>query len=164
MAEAQIAAYRRFGSDSIRIFTDLFPFAEAMGATVKLPVDETADLDQPAISDVSQIDQLQPANPYIDGRLPVQIEAMKYLVDKVGDEIGCSVGVVGAFTNAFFLLGVEKTLSLLHKDPESVHKLCKVSLETSKAYAAAAMELGLTPAISEPMSSCTCLLYTSRCV
>lgn len=155
LAEAQIAAYRRFGSDSIRIFTDLFPFAEAMGATVKLPLDETADLDQPAISDVSQIDQLQPANPYTDGRLPVQIEAMKYLVDKVGDEIGCSVGVVGAFTNAFFLLGVEKTLSLLHKDPESVHKLCKVSLETSKAYAAAAMELGLTPAISEPMSSCT---------
>ncbi len=63
LAEAQIAAYRRFGSDSIRIFTDLFPFAEAMGATVKLPLDETADLDQPAISDVSQIDQLQPANP-----------------------------------------------------------------------------------------------------
>lgn len=155
LAQAQIASYRRFGYDSIRIFTDLFPWAEAMGAKVKYPDDATADLDQPAIQDVSQIDTLAPADPYQDGRLPVQLEAMKYLIDEVGDEIGCSCGIVGPFTNAFFLLGVEKTMSLIYKDPEAVHKLCKVSLETSKAYAAAAMKLGLTPTISEPMSSCT---------
>ena len=28
LAQAQIAAYRRFGYDSLRIFTDLFPWAE----------------------------------------------------------------------------------------------------------------------------------------
>lgn len=155
LAKAQISSYRRFGYDSIRIFTDLFPWAEAMGATVKFPDDDTADLDQPAISDVSQIGSLEPANPYRDGRLPVQLDAMKYLVDEVGTEIGCSCGIVGAFTNAFFLMGVDKTLSMLRKDPESVHKLCRVSLETVKAYAAAAMDIGITPAISEPMSSCT---------
>lgn len=155
LAKAQIAAYRRFGYDSIRIFTDLFPWAEAMGAKVKYPADNTADLEQPAIQDESQIDSLQPADPYKDGRLPVQLEAMKYLVDEVGDEIGCSCGVVGPFTNAFFLMGVKETLGLMHKNPEAVHKLCRVSLETCKAYAAASVNLGLTPAISEPMSSST---------
>lgn len=155
LAQAQVAAYRRFGYDSIRIFTDLFPWAEAMGATVKYPDDDTADLDKPAISDVSQIDTLRPADPYKDGRLPVQLDAMKYLLDEVKGEIGCSCGVVGAFTNAFFLMGVNKTLSMLRKDPESVHRLCRISLETVKAYAAAAMDIGLTPTISEPMSSCT---------
>ena len=136
LAKAQIAAYRRFGYDSIRIFTDLFPWAEAMGAKVKYPADNTADLEQPAIQDESQIDSLQPADPFKDGRLPVQLEAMKYLVDEVGDEIGCSCGVVGPFTNAFFLMGVKETLGLMHKNPEAVHKLCRVSLETCKAYAA----------------------------
>lgn len=155
LAQAQIAAYRRFGYDSLRIFTDLFPWAEAMGAKVNFPEDNTADLDKPAITDVSMIDRLEPADPYKDGRLPIQVEAMKYLVDEVGGEIGCSVGVVGPFTNAFFLIGVENTMRLILKDPESIHKLCKVSLETSKAYAAAAIDAGLTPAISEPMSSCT---------
>ena len=155
LAAAQVASYRRFGYDSIRIFTDLFPWAEAMGAKIKFPEDETADLEHPAIQDVSQIDALTPADPRKDGRLPVQLEAMKYLLDEVGEEIACSCGVVGAFTNAFFLMGVEKTLKMLHRDPESVHRLCRVSLETVKAYAAAAMAIGLTPTISEPMSSCT---------
>lgn len=155
LAKAQIASYHRFGYDSIRIFTDLFPWAEAMGAKVIKPEDNTADLGQPAIADVGEIGRLKAADPYKDGRLPVQLEAMKYLIDEMGDEIGCSFGVVGPFSNAFFLLGVEKTLTCLRKDPDAVHKLCQISLETIKAYTAAAMEIGLTPAISEPLSSCT---------
>lgn len=155
LAKAQIASYRHYGYDSVRIFTDLFPWAEAMGATVKYPDDETADLDQPAISTIEQIDTLRPADPYKDGRLPMQLDAMKYLVDEVGTEIGGSCGVVGAFTNAFFLMGVNKVLEMTYKNPEALHKLCRVSLETVKAYAGAAIDAGVTPAISEPMSSCT---------
>ena len=80
---------------------------------------------------------------------------MKYLIDEVGNEVGCSGGVVGPFTNAFFLLGVDQTLKLINKDPEAVHALCRVSLETCKNFADAIIKLGLTPTISEPMSSCT---------
>ena len=155
LAQAQIASYRRFGYDSIRIFTDLFPWAEAMGATVVKPDDNTADLDKPAISDISQIDKLRPANPLKDGRLPVQLDAMRYLVDEMGDEIGCSFGVVGAFTNAFFLIGVEKGLVSIRKHPDAVHRLCRISLETIKAFVEEGIKIGLTPAISEPLSSCT---------
>lgn len=155
LATAQIASYKKFGYDSVRIFTDLFPWAEAMGATIKFPDDYTADLLKPAIDNEADIDRLCPADPYKDGRLPVHLDAMKYLRDEVGDEVGCSAAIVGAFTNAFFLLGVDKTLKLIHKNPEAVHKLCQVSLETCIRYAEATMEIGLIPAISEPMSSCT---------
>lgn len=155
LAQAQIASYRRFGYDSIRIFTDLFPWAEAMGAQVDCPEDNTADLAEPAISDIRRMDTLRAADPYRDGRLPVQLEAMKYLLDEVGEEIACSCGVVGPFTNAFFLIGVEKALTMLYKNPEAIHALCSISLETLKAYAEAAMKIGVTPTISEPMSSCT---------
>lgn len=155
IAEAQMAAYHKFGCDSLRIFTDLFPWAEAMGATVSFPDDDTADLVKPAISRVEDIDKLHSANPYKDGRLPVQLEAMKYLRELAKDEIKCSAGIVGAFTNAFFLLNTNETLKLIRKNPEAVHKLCRVSLETCKAYAKAALDIGLNPTISEPMSSCT---------
>ena len=106
-----------------------------MGAKVKFPEDDTADLEAPAINDVSEIDKLRPADPYKDGRLPVHLEAMKYLRDAVEGEIGCSCGIPGAFTNAFFLMGVDKTLNMLRKNPEPVHRLCKISMETIKAYA-----------------------------
>lgn len=155
IAQAQMAAYRRFGGDSMRVFTDLFTWAEAMGATVHCPEDGTADLDKPAITRIEDIDKLRPADPYKQGRLPVHLEAMKYLRELAKDEIKCSAGVVGPFTNAFFLFGVNETLKLIHKNPEAVHRLCKISLETCKAYAKATLDNGLALSISEPMSSCT---------
>lgn len=155
IAEAQMAAYRKFGCDSLRIFTDLFPWAEAMGATVTFPDDDTADLLKPAISRVEDIDTLRHADPYKDGRLPVQLDAMKYLRELAKDEIKCSAGIVGPFTNAFFLFGVNETVRLIYKNPEAVHKLCRVSLETCKAYAKAVLDIGLAPVISEPLSSST---------
>ena len=155
LAAAQVATYRRFGSDSVRIFTDLFAWAEAMGSKVTQPEDHTVDLDKPAIEDLSRIDALRPANPHKDGRLPIYLEAMDYLREAVGDEVPCSAGVVGPFTNFFFLYGVDESLRLMRKNPEAVHKLCRVSLDTCLAYMDAALDKGMSPTISEPMSSCT---------
>ena len=155
IADAQIASYRRFGYDGVRIFTDLFPWAEAMGAKVTFPEDDTADLLTPAIESAKDCKIIKPFDPFKDKRLPIHLEAMKYLVDEVGTEVGCSAGVVGPFTNAFFLIGVDKMLRLCIKDPDTVHYLCQVSLESMIAYGDAAMDIGLTPTISEPMSSCT---------
>lgn len=155
IAEAQFATYRKFGCDSLRIFTDLFAWAEAMGATVSFPDDNTADLAKPAINRIEDICKLRPANPYKDGRLPMYLDAMKYLCELAKDEIKCSAGIVGPFSNAFFLFGVNETLKLIHKNPEAVHELCRISLETCKAYLKAALDIGLNPTISEPMSSCT---------
>lgn len=155
IADAQIASYRRFGYDGVRIFTDLFPWAEAMGAKINFPLDNTADLAAPAINDIGQIDRLEAANPYKDGRLPIHIEAMKYLIDELGEVVPCSGGIVGPFTNAFFLLGIEKMSKLFFTNPEIIHRTCEVSLETCIRYAQAIIDAGLTPTISEPMSSCT---------
>ena len=155
IAKAQMASYERFGSDSLRVFTDLFTWCEAMGSTVDAPDDNTADLAKPAISSIGDIAKLRPADPYKDGRLPVHLEAMKWLKEYSEGIMGCSAGVVGPFTNSFFLIGVDEMLKMCHKNPEAVHRLNRISLETCKAYALAAMEIGLGPTISEPMSSCT---------
>ena len=88
IAEAQIAAYRLFGYDIIRIFTDLYTQAEAMGAEVHYPTDETAYLAAPAIRDITEIGRLRPADPYRDGNLPHHLEAMKIAVDTVGHGSG----------------------------------------------------------------------------
>lgn len=155
IAEAQIASYRKFGYDGVRVFTDLFPWAEAMGAKVIFPEDNTADLLEPAVLKLEDIDKLKPANPYKDGRLPIHIDAMKYLIEELGQEVPCAGGIVGPFTNAFFLVGVPTMTKLMFKNPELVHKLCVVSLQTCKNYVDAIVECGLTPTISEPMSSNT---------
>lgn len=155
IAEAQIAAYKKFHMDGLRVFTDLYAWAEAMGCELTFPEDNTADLLKPAIKNIDDIGKIKIANPYKDGRLPVYIEAMKYLVDKIGKEVACSGGIVGPFSNAFFLVGIENMTRLFFKNPEAVHKLCELSLQTCIEYAKVVMSLGLSITISEPLSSCT---------
>jgi uroporphyrinogen decarboxylase len=153
IAQAQVAAYRLFGYDIIRIFTDLYTQAEAMGATVCYPEDETAYLSAPAISDPVDIGRLQPADPHRDGNLPHHLEAMRRAVEKVGDQVAVTGAVTCPFTNASFLVGADRLARLMMRSPESVHQLCEVSLATNLAYAGAIIDAGCTPSLTDAMSS-----------
>ena len=155
LADAVISTHKRFFTDGAKIFTDLFTLSEAMGAKMKFPEDDTVDLLEPAIKDVSQIHMLEPVNPYKDARLPIHIEAMKYVQDEIGHEVPCTALIVGPFTSAFFLIGVEKMTKLMIRNPEAVHKLCELSLKSCINFAEAAMKQGVGISIAEPMSSCT---------
>lgn len=153
IAQAQVAAYRHFGYDIIRIFTDLYTQAEAMGATVAYPEDETAYLAAPAVSDPAQIERLQPADPLKDGNLPHHLEAMRWAVDEVGHEVAVTGAVTCPFTNASFLVGADRLARLMMRDPESVHRLCEISLATNLAYVEAMINAGCTPSLTDAMSS-----------
>ncbi|HEY6839351.1 MAG TPA: uroporphyrinogen decarboxylase family protein [Geobacteraceae bacterium] len=155
LAEAQVAAYRLFGYDVIRVFTDLYVQAEAMGARVKVPEDETAYLDAPAIATLSAIDGLRPLNPHRDGLLPVHLEAMRRVVDAVGHEVPVTGALCAPFTTASLLIGAEQIVRLTLKDPEAVHRLCRIALESCLAYAEAIIDSGATPSLTDPMASST---------
>ncbi len=153
LAKAQIASYRLFKYDIIRIFTDLYTQAEAMGAKVHYPEDETAYLEAPVINTAAEIDRLQPVDPYRDGNLPHHLEAMKIAVDEVGKEVAVTGALTGPFTNASFLIGSETLLRLTLKDPEAVHRLCEVSLQSNIRFADAIFAAGCTPSLTDAMSS-----------
>ena len=155
IARAHIAAYKLFKYDIIRIFTDLYTQAEAMGARIRYPEDETAYLERPAVTDISEIDSFEPADPYRDGNLSQHLEAMKIAVDEVGAEVPVTGAVTCPFTNASLLIGAENLVRLTLKNPEAVHKLCRLSLETSLRYVEAIIAAGCTPSLTDAMSSCT---------
>jgi uroporphyrinogen decarboxylase len=155
IAEAQIASYQRFGYDVIRVFTDLYTLAEAMGARVHYPEDETAYLEAPAISAVEEIPRLEPADPLTDGNLPSHLEAMQRVVAAVGHEVPVTGAVTCPFTTASFLIGTENLVRLTLKDPEAVHRLCRLALESAIRYAGAIIARGCTPSLTDPMSSST---------
>jgi uroporphyrinogen decarboxylase len=155
IAEAQIAAYRLFGYDIIRIFTDLYTQAEAMGAKVHYPMDETAYLAAPAVADIEEIGRLRPADPHRDPNLRQHLEAMKMAVDAVGKEVAVTGAVTCPFTNASFLIGAESLARLMLKEPGAVHRLCELSLETNLRYAEAIIDAGCIPSLTDAMSSST---------
>ncbi|SMG14311.1 uroporphyrinogen decarboxylase family protein [Dethiosulfovibrio salsuginis] len=155
LADAVIATHRRFGGDGAKVFTDLFTVAEAMGAKIKFPDDDTADLLEPAIDSVSKIDSLEPIDPEKACRIPIQLKAMEMVVEEISSEVPCTALVVGPFTTAFFLVGVQNMTRLMIRDPESVDRLCELSLESTVRYVDAAIDRGMGISIAEPLSSCT---------
>jgi uroporphyrinogen decarboxylase len=155
LADAHVAAYRRFGYDNIRIFTDLYTQAEAMGAKIHYPDDETAYLAGPAITSVDQIASLRPVDPEKDGNLPHHLEAMEIAFQAVGREVPVTGALTGPFTTASFLIGTENLVRLTLRDPASVHRLCEVALQGSLAYARAILATGCTPSLTDAMCSTT---------
>jgi uroporphyrinogen decarboxylase len=155
IAEAQVAAYRRFGYDVIRIFTDLYTQAEAMGAKVYYPDDETAYLGEPAIRSVERIGALRPADPWRDGHLPYHLEAMALAFQAVGAEVPVNGALTGPFTTASFLIGADKLARLMIKHPDAVHQLCEVAYQSALLYAEAILSTGCTPSLTDAMCSAT---------
>ena len=151
IAKAHIATYKLFHYDNIRVFTDLYTQAEAMGSEVIYPEDETAYLGRPVIkldrkfSNLEEIDKLRPADPYKDGNLPEHLKAMKIVVDAVGKEVPVGGAVTVPFTNSSFLVGAETLVRLALKRPEAVYKFCKISLESNLRYVDAVIDAGVTP-------------------
>jgi uroporphyrinogen decarboxylase len=155
LACAHAVAYRRFRYDVIRVFTDLYVQAEAMGAKVRLPEDETAYLHEPAISNSSEVDRLAPADPEKDGCLPVHLEAVSRVVDDLGGEVAVTAAVTGPFTTSSFLVGTETLARLALREPAVVRRLCELSLETALRWSDAIIDAGASPSITDPMLSST---------
>jgi uroporphyrinogen decarboxylase len=155
LAGAQVAAYKRFGYDGIRIFTDLYIQAEAMGAKVHTPLDETAFLENPAVSNINRIDEIKPIEALKSGLLREHLDAMERALEAVGREVPVTGALTGPFTNASFLIGTENLVRLTIRKPETVHRLCEIALETSLNYAEAMLRAGCSPSLTDPMASST---------
>ncbi|BBB90536.1 MAG TPA: uroporphyrinogen decarboxylase family protein [Methylomusa anaerophila] len=155
IAKAQVESYKLFQYDVVRIFTDLYVQAEAMGAKVMYPLDETAHLESPAIKDIADIGRLQPPNPYKDGQLPEFLSAMKIALDEVGREVGVIGSVTCPFTTASFLIGTEQLTKLMLRDPQAAHKLCEIALDANLQWAQAILDTGCGVTLSDPVASST---------
>ncbi|MDR2825273.1 MAG: uroporphyrinogen decarboxylase family protein [Deltaproteobacteria bacterium] len=155
LARATVATWRRFGFDSVRVFTDLFIQPEAMGAKVRVPLDETAHLDAPAITKEEEIDSLSPHNPYKDGQLPALLEATRRTLEEIGQEVPVTCGLEGPFTLASLVAGADNLARWMVRKPETVHKLLGIVYESCRLLADAIIDIGSVPSLTCAMSSST---------
>jgi len=155
MAEAQIAAFRKYHPDSVGIGPGLFGIAEAMGTGLKFPEDGMPYVSEPVLQDYADFDRLSPADLHRDGRLPLYLEALKLINEQIGGQVVVGSSVGGPFTAAASLRGTENFLRDLRKNPEMAHRLLQLVTESALRYIDAVCDLGLKPSISEPTASGT---------
>lgn len=155
LAKNEINLYRTFGFDSAGGGPNLFGIAEAMGTVLAYPDNDMPYVDVPVVKKYEDIDKLEPVNPYKDGRLPLFLEAAKFIKQEIGSEVDISSDFGGPFTTAASLRGVDVFLRDTVRNPEWVHKLLNLATESIFNYIDAVCRIGVKPCISEPVASLT---------
>ncbi|MDY0290188.1 MAG: uroporphyrinogen decarboxylase family protein [Sphaerochaeta sp.] len=151
LATAQLTAWDIFQQDVIVVQSDNYYMAEAFGATVEYARNAMPILHGAVIEHPGDVKKLEPVNPRTDGRMPVYIEAIARISDKVGDQAAIRGCGTGPFVLAGHLCGIERLLMWmietdngLEDHSDALHRLFSVGLETLIQFATAQLEAGAT--------------------
>ncbi len=137
--------YERFQPDVVWLSADTWVTAEAMGATVAFPGPNQplAGAGGPCVKNAADIDRLPAPDPHSLGRMPLMLQAMRLLRQRLGDE----VFMVGCFDQSPFSLAcalaeINELMMRLVTDPPFVDALLERCIAHASAYAVALAAAG----------------------
>jgi len=153
MADLKIETYRQFGHDSLTIGPVLYGVAEALGVVLEFPMDSHPYVKECLELDYENIDLLPVCDSKKDGRLPIFLEGLEILIEEISDKVSIGSSVAGPFTTAATVIGIEKFLKDIRKNPQGVHALLDRVTKSVLNYMDAVMDLGIVPTIPDPVAS-----------
>lgn len=152
MLELEEYLFDTFGGDGAGVSTTLRGMAEAMGAEIAYFDNNIAQLKKPAIG-LKNIDSARLVDVDKDGRLPVILEGLKKVKDKLGDKVPVSGTVTGPFTIAAMVLGTEWLLMGMMKCPDKIKQLMEVITENNNRYIQRLIDMEVGIGFADPVSS-----------
>jgi len=129
-ARSHLEAVEKYGYDCILIDLDTTMLAEAMGARRDSTPGQPGHIAAPAIRSLEEAEDLVPADPETDGRIPVLLEAVRILARRTGGEIAIRGNADQcAFSLAALLRGMQEFLVDLLTEPDhpGIARLLEVS-------------------------------------
>lgn len=153
LGRSQLAAYERYGTDGIFIYSDMVAFAEAMGSTVSLSPDGIPHLDVPCIEKRGNISRAKRIGKGNLGRIAGWLEAVGLCYDAVGGEVPINFIVMAPFTLAALLRGTEAFLFDLIEAPSFAKELMELAKESMLELIDLAVLEGAVPAVADPLAS-----------
>jgi len=148
LTRALLAEFEAIGPDALAVGVDVYNVeAEAVGCTVTYY--EGNDTSIPGIKPGHHIvqvgDDLSQAkvpNPLKDGRMPVNLEAVRRVRREVGDNYWLRGAVSGPFSLATSLVGAESLFMACMDQPEWVHQLLGYAGRIIREYAQGYIDAG----------------------
>lgn len=141
-----------FGSDGVGLSTTLRGMAEAMGAEIAYFDNNIAQLKKPALT-LKNIEDARVVDVEKDGRLPIILNGLKMVKEKLGNKVPVSGTVTGPFTVAAMVLGTEWLLMGMIKCPEKIKQLMEVIVENNNRYIQRLIDLEVGIGFADPVSS-----------
>ena len=158
-ADIQKKVYEVFGTDSVTAKYGLHGMGIAFGAVMTDSDNNDPAIVEHPIKDIKDLSQLDLAIPTVerDPNAKKCYEMAQILLEEIGDEVGCSFGATAPFTSASALLGPERLMKALYRNPDAVHRLMEFTTRASLQIAKPFLEMDMPVSVSDPMASGTLL-------
>ena len=150
-----IESYKRFGQDGLSVNYRLDGIPVAFGAESTYDPTGIPIIKEYIVKDFSDIHQLDLEKIRFENDTNAQTtyETVQIIQDELNDEIFTGVGLMGPFTTAANLAGVEIILKSMRKDKEGLHKLldfaADITIEVGRKFVENQIGIGL----AEPTAS-----------
>jgi uroporphyrinogen decarboxylase len=142
LARCQLIALKQYGYDAVFSVMDVNVETEALGSVLKYREDRYPVVEQYALSGTSDFSALEIPDCRKAGRCGEMLKALRTLRSELADEVlvvGC---VMGPFTLATQLLGMEAALYLAIDDPSRLECLMDFAAEVVVRFGQAQLEAG----------------------
>ena len=154
LARCQLAAWERYGYDAVFSVLDVSVETEACGSLLAYRQNQYPVIQRHALSAESDGDAWPIPDPQRAGRMPEMLKALGILRRELGSAalvVGC---VLGPFTLAAQLLGLETTLYLAIDDPPRLERLMDFATAVIISYGRAQLRSGAhLPVVFDPAAS-----------
>jgi uroporphyrinogen decarboxylase len=142
LARCQLKALRHYRYDAVFSVMDANVETEAAGSVLRYPRDQYPVIERYALPEGTHWDGLAVPDPLCAGRMPEMLKALTILRRELGDEVAVIGCILGPFTLATQLLGMERTLYLALDDPPRLAQLMDFATEVVIRFGLAQLQAG----------------------
>jgi uroporphyrinogen decarboxylase len=154
LARCQLIAQRHYGYDAVFATMDVNVETEAVGSMLQYRKNQYPVIERYALSQNEDWSTLAIPDPHQAGRMPEMLKALAILKGELWNEVlivGC---VLGPFTLATQLLGIETTLNLAIDDFPRLERLMDFATEVIICFGRAQIQAGAhLPIVFDPSAS-----------
>jgi uroporphyrinogen decarboxylase len=154
LARCQLNALQQYGYDAVFSVMDTNVETEAAGSVLRYPGNQYSVIERYALSNGADWTGLAVPDPLRDGRMPELLKALTILRHELRDDVAVIGCILGPFTLATQLLGLEQTLYLAIDDPPTLSLLMDFATETVIRFGLAQLQAGAhLPMVFDPSAS-----------
>ncbi|MEG0642222.1 MAG: uroporphyrinogen decarboxylase family protein [Clostridium sp.] len=153
IADLEVFLFEKIGHDSVGVGTTLRGVAEALGSKIAYPTNGISYLEEPILKDIREVENLSPADPLKDGKLPLAFEALGKVIKRIGHLVEVGSDIAGPLSAAAAVVGTENLMKGMIKYPDKVHTLLEIVTETNLRIIRQFASMGVGLGMSDPISS-----------
>ncbi len=154
LAEGTLAAYERFGHDSVDVSWDIMMEAEAAGAELEFRDDSVPQVKRHVLAEKKNLGKMAVPDPEKAARYPLYLEACRSTARALRGPNLVST-VTGPWTTATGLRGTQELIFDTVDDPGFVDELMAFTTNVTKILGGKLLETGLSLSMGEAACSCS---------